>query len=392
MLLTGCRGKNNEKQVSEKLTLSGYDKSPMGGYVFKWLAKKSFSIEDFNYNNKAFDGWYKNYIAENYHSTNSVYFILAPRVIAYREEAMALEEYVDNGNTLFIAANYIDPFLLEQFHVTIEDDISDMPAASGFGMRNTQKQLTDSALFKPNTFSFFFYPLQKTIVADSSEIYEVLGLNDLKEPDLIRIVHGKGQLVIMTNAQACTNYFLLTKNNIEYALGAFSYLPIKSSNIYWDDFYRKNSTRSPQSKSVFSALLSILPLRFSFFILLAMAALWIITNLFRKQKIIPVLQPSTNSSREFTQTIARLYYNKKDNRNIALKIIAYLQDHLRNKYYINYTGINEDFANILAAKTGLTPEKTNALVQTIYTVQHNVSIDDATLLTLNAQVQEVMNT
>ena len=72
-------------------------------------------------------------------------------------------------------------------------------------------------------------------------------------------------------------------------------------------------------------------------------------------------------------------------------MIAYLQEHVKNKYYINYAAINDDFAKVLAAKTGLPPEKLHALVDSIYTVQHNATVDDTTLLQLNLQIQEVMN-
>src|SRR4029078_9292222 len=131
---------------------------------------------------------------------------------------------------------------------------------------------------------------------------------------------------------------------------------------------------------------------YTFWIIIAMAEIWIFTNIWRRQRIIPIQQPNVNSSIEFTQTIARLYYNRKDNHNIALKMIAYLQDHVRNKYFMNYTGINESFGQALAAKTGLAPARMQALVDTIYTVQHNATTDDSTLLVLNEQIQEVMKT
>jgi hypothetical protein len=388
--LTDCRDEKKQKQVSDKLALSGFDKQPMGGYVFKYLARSVFTIEDFNYNRQPFDRWYKSFLEENYHTTNSIYFILAPRVISYREEALALEDFIERGNTVFIATNYADALLLDQLHININDDLSALSTQSAFRMRDTRKQLTDSILFHPNQFSFFFYPLQKRIITDTAFSYEVLGLNDFDKPDFVRVKIGKGEAIIMTNVQACTNYFLLTRNNLQYALGAFSYLPQKYSGVYWDDFYRQHPSRTPEDKSIFSALMSITPLRYAVLILLAMAAIWIITNMFRRQRMIPVIQPNINSSKEFTQTIARLYFNKKENRNIGLKMITHLQDHLRNKYYTNYHSINQDFASLLASKTGLPAEKAEALADTIYFVQHNGWIDDATLLKLNAQVQEVM--
>lgn len=389
-LLCSCNNKTNERNITEKLTLGGSDKSPMGAYVFKHLAKKSFINDNIADNSYTFDKWHQTFLTDNETTTNNVYFIVAPRILTYKDEALAMADFVDAGNTLFLAANYFDPYLLEQFSLSLHDDLSILSTPAAFKMRDTKTQLCDSLLFNSRSFSFFFYPLQKSLSADSSAKMEILGLNDFESPDLLRVMHGKGQVIIMTNVQACTNYFLLSHNNHNYALGAFSYLPTIPENIYWDDFYRRYSTRAPEGKSMFSALLSIPSLRYTFWIIIAMAALWMITNLWRKQRLIPVQQPNVNSSIEFTQTIARLYYNKKDNRNIALKMITYLQDHVRNKYFINYTGINETFGQILAAKTGLPVARMQSLVDTIHTVQHNGTTDDITLLKLNEQIQEVM--
>ena len=386
-----CKKESNERpRFSERLTLAGNDKQPMGGFVFKYLTRKSFTNDALTDNINPFQKWHQRFIRDNYQTSNNVYFIVAPRLLTYTDEALAMADFVENGNTLFVAANYFDPYFLEQFSLSLHDDISILSTKAAFEMRDTKKQLSDSVLFESRRYSFYFYPLEKSLAADSTKKYEVLGLNDFGSPDLIRIMHGKGQLIIMTNVQACTNYFLLTNNNHNYALAALSYLPAEATNIYWDDFYRRHVTRSPEGKSIFSALLSIPALSYTFWIIIAMAAIWIVTNIWRKQRVIPIYKPNVNSSIEFTQTIARLYYNKKDNHNIALKMIAYLQDHVRNKYFMNYSGINETFGQVLAAKTGLAPARTQALVDTIYQVQHNATTDDSTLLILNEQIQEVM--
>lgn len=392
LAMIACNKKTSEKNISEKLTLGGNDKQPMGAYVLKHLAIKSFTNNYLTDNISPFQKWHQRFLRDNYLTTNNVYFIVAPRLLTYTDEALAMADFVERGNTLFVAANYFDPYFLEQFSLSLQDDLSILSTQAAFKMSDTKKKLTDSTLFGQRNYSFFFYPLQKSFSTDSSKKFEVLGLNDFDSPDLIRILHGKGQLIIMTNVQACTNYFLLTKNNHNYALASFSYLPTAANNITWDDFYRRNTTRSPEGKSIFSALLSIPALSYTFWIIIALALIWLSTNIWRRQKVIPIQKPNVNSSIEFTQTIARLYYNKKDNHNIALKMIAYLQDHVRNKYYMNYTGINETFGQLLAAKTGLAPARMQALVDTIYTVQHNATTDDTTLLILNEQIQEVMKT
>ena len=392
--ITGCRKKESGVKVVERLGLSGQDKEPMGGFVFKSLAMKAFAKKTIEDNNQPFDQWHtENFIDdsdETYPSSaNNIYLLVAPRVITYENEAHTMRRFVENGNTLFIATNYFDPYILQEFNVNLQDNISLLSSQQGSGMRDTKKYLADTTVFEPAVFSFYFYPMHKFFVADSTVNFEVLGYNEFGKPDLIRIKQGQGYVILMTNVQACTNYFLLTKNNSAYALAAFSFLPVNASGIYWDDFYRRHYSRTPEGKSTFSALFSIPAFRIAFYILLLIAVLWIITNLPRRQRVIPILKPNVNSSIEFTQTIARLYFNKKDNRNIALKMIHYLQEFIKNKYYINYAA-NEEFSAVLAAKTGLPPGKIASLSDTIYTVQHNASIDDATLLQLNDQIQELM--
>jgi hypothetical protein len=390
LILTGCSDKTVAPAFNEKLGLSGNDKEPMGAWIFKTLAGKSFSKNKIDDNQQPFDKWYFN-AYEDEDGVKNVYLLVTPRLLTYEKEARSMASFAETGNTLFVAANYFDPYFLQQFSVSLQDNILVLSSQDGFRMRDTKKFLADTSIFEPSSFSYYFYPMHKSFLIDSSKEIEVLGYNDYGLPDLIRMHYGKGEIILMTNVQACTNYFLLSKNNMSYALGALSYLPPNAGNIYWDDFYRRYYSRPPEGKSIFSALLSIPALRNTFYILLVMAALWIITNLPRKQRVIPVQKPNINSSIEFTQTIARLYYNRKDNHNIALKMIAYLQEYVRNKYYINYAAINDDFAKVLAAKTGLPPEKLHPLVDSIYTVQHNSNIDDTTLLQLNYQIQEVMN-
>jgi hypothetical protein len=393
LIFTACRKEKSEKnnEIKLKISLAGNDTRAMGGYVLKWLVGKSFANGKVTDNLRSFEKWHRAFLTDNIDRTGNVYFIASPRLLSYKAEVDAMVDFVDRGNTLFVAANYFDPYFLEQFSLSVQNDLSVLSNADAFRMRETQKQLLDTSLFNPHHFSFYFFPLQKSFAVDTALTNEVMGVNDFGHPDFIRMTHGKGQLLVMTNANAVTNYFLLTKNNYKYALGALSYLPGYANGIYWDDFYRRYSSRPPEGDNgLLSFIFNTPALNWAFWILIALAILWMLSHFIRSQRMIPVRKPNVNSSLEFTQTIARLYFNKKDNRNIAMKMIAYFQDHVRSKYYMNYTGINDEFGRILAAKTGLEPEKVLSLIKTIQVVQSNATTDDDTLLTLNSQIQDVL--
>ncbi len=394
LLLCACNKNSPRHTVNENLTLAATDKRPFGAYVFRQLAEQSFIDNEIENNTKTFDKWTNDLLSFDGERTNNVYIILTPALYSYKNEVQAMTDFVERGNTLFVAANYFDPGFLETFSLSQENDLTILSSPADFKIRDTRKTLADSNNFSSRNFSFTYYPLQKKLDTDSSKKIEILGYNDFGHPDMLRVKYGKGELIVMTNAAALSNYFLLTRDNYKYALAALSYMPVYNNAVIWDDFYRRNSTpgsRPPEGQSMFSSLLSIPQMRWAFWILIATLVIWFVSNLFRRQRVIPVKKPNTNSSIEFTQTIARLYFNKKDNRNIALKMIAYFQDYVRNKYYMNYTGVNEEFARTLAAKTGLPAEKTTSLVNSIYAVQHSNTTSDDSLLRLNNEIQEVLN-
>jgi hypothetical protein len=172
---------------------------------------------------------------------------------------------------------------------------------------------------------------------------------------------GRGQLIVATNARSFSNYFLLNHNNLHYLLGLYAYLPAYPSRIVWDDFYSRNLYRQPEDYSILSALLSIPALRWAFWILVVAGLLWVLSNLRRKQKMIPVLAPNTNSTVSFVQTIAQLYYNKADHANIARKITAHLSDQLRSRYYLPPNLSQTDWQIVLEHKALLNKEEAEQL-------------------------------
>jgi hypothetical protein len=208
-------------------------------------------------------------------------------------------------------------------------------------------------------------------------------------PDAVSVTIGSGKLILVTNAQAFSNYFLLTKNNYEYAVKTLEYLNESPDYVFWDEFYRRNINRPDEDKSIFDAILSIPALRWAFWLLLLFCAIAIFTNMYRKQRVVPVQVPNRNTTVEFTQTIARLYFNKKDNNNIAQKMIQHFLEHIRTNFYVPHQKLDEDFAVILAGKTNQPLPKTERLVQRMAAIMNGAEVSDDMLLELNRQLTEL---
>lgn len=390
LLLPGCLRKARPPLISQTLTLAASDSSAMGACVFQHFYKNAFVNTPLSTNIRPFDRWYKQqFLVDDVDGGGTqVYCAVAPALKTWRPEAEAMADFVERGNVLLLASNAFEPGLLELFGLEAEDGFNLFGA--GAGMKDTYKTWADSALSDSSRHGFYFYPLRRHLKTDSSLMFTWLSVAESGIPDAIRLKFGKGELVLVTNAAAFCNYFLLQGNNHQYAQKLLSYLPETAQNIVWDDFYRRYPYRQAQSQSMLSALMSNPHLRMAMLALLLAALAWMVTNLFRRQRKIAILKPNVNTSLEFSQTIARLYFNRKDNQNIAQKMLVYFNDWLHQKYFMHPGRYDEQFVNSFSAKSGMALAQVELLASTIHTVQHNATVSNETLLVLNQQIQMAM--
>jgi hypothetical protein len=146
---------------------------------------------------------------------------------------------------------------------------------------------------------------------------------------------------------------LAQAKNYQLLQALMSYFPPDPAQVTVDAFYYKYPYRQPEDYSVFQALLAIPPLRWAFWLLIALGIIWVLSNLRRQQKMIPILAPNVNSTVSFIETIAQLYFNKQDHGNIARKITAHFTDQLRRNYYMQPLTDAREWPVMLSRKTGM---------------------------------------
>jgi hypothetical protein len=108
----------------------------------------------------------------------------------------------------------------------------------------------------------------------------------------------------------------------------------------------------------------------------------------RKQRIIPVITPLTNTTLEFVGTIGNLYYQSAEHKNIAEKKIHFLMDQIRTKYWLNTNTLDEPFIVSLTRKSGKQEEDVRALVKAIGSIQSKDKISSAELIDFNGKIEK----
>jgi hypothetical protein len=257
--------------------------------------------------------------------------------------------------------------------------------------------------FKAPAYKYYYYPFLNSLSGYDSSNTRVLGVNEAGKPDYIIMFIGKGRLYLHAAPRAFSNYFLLSANNYHYLENVLSYLRFEPKNIYWDEYY-KNQTISRRKKTSgddngsgnedkdkFSPLNVIKqnpPLLWAFWLAVIALILYVLINIKRKQRVINEIKANTNTTVTFTETVGRLYLQKKNNKNIAEKMITYFYEHIRNSYFLNTVQVNNDFMNSLSRKSGLPIETTQKLFSFIDTINAGKNVSDVELLRLNDLIQK----
>ncbi|CAN5649371.1 hypothetical protein BH11BAC3_BH11BAC3_45600 [soil metagenome] len=374
-----CQGKRNAIPPLEE-TYSKKDVNPFGAYVLHQQLEQYFIHNSINDTKTSFEkSWQK------MNDTAAVYISISRRLFLSRKDVNAMLAYVYDGNSMFISSDQIETLLLDTLGCSVKSNtLQDhlMPE-----LKYTSVELTPPVNVEPISYQYFYIPFYNHFSKLNKTQAVVLGKNNFG-PNYIVVYYGKGRFYLHTEPRALSNYFLLQKDNNKYFQDMFSYTPSKPQHVYWDDYYNKRNYRPAEGgDSTFSVLFKYPAMKWSFWILFLLLLLYIFFAGKRRQRVVEAIPANTNTTIAFTETIGRLYLQKKDNRNIADKLITYFQEQIRNQYFLNTSLVNDEFIATLARKSNNTQEKTEGLFATIREIQQSGNISDELLLSLNQQIE-----
>lgn len=381
--LGGCGSRQRTNLPSLRETFSRVDRNPFGAYIAYRQLEAMYFRNNINPKNRSFDK-----IWNEIPDTASLYICITPSIYLNEDEIDAMMNYVSAGNTLFIGAAHIDADLLRR--IDCEEHFNNLAMMFGLdSLRNTRAATTDS------NFAYFYYPFKNYFSYTDTVFTKNIGFNDDGRPDFIMYYHGKGRLLLHCDPRVFSNYFLLKGDNYKFLQQAFSFTNNRPDHIYWDEYYRRQFARKPRTNkeddgggSSLSEIMKHKNLATAFWLLLLLLLLYVLFNIKRRQRIIEKIKPNENTTVTFTETIGRLYLQKKDNKNIAEKMITYFNEHVRNNYYMHSSTVNEDFITTLSRKSGVDRVKVEQLYNSIQQVNSSSRVDDVLLMSLHHQLQQ----
>jgi hypothetical protein len=351
-------------------SFSRKDKIPYGCYIIYELLPDLFPgarvsvIHDSLYD-----------MLENRKFSGLNYIIIDNTVALDRYDTDALMRFVYRGNSVFIAAShYLDEFGKRlNIRTAPEDVVADR---MGVNFTNLRLAARKNYICRKGTGNVRFVSFRKKGAT-------VLGVNQRKGANFIRIRHGRGAFYLSALPYAYANYNMLTQNNAEYVFKSLSYLPMQRT--FWDEHY-KSSLAAPTTPLRY--VLSREPLTWAYYTGLAFLAIFILFKARRRQRVIPVITPPTNATLDFVATVGRLYYQQGDHKNIAEKKILYFYEYLSSRFQVDALHRGEDFMKQSVARTGAPEELARKIFGAMDSIRESRKISDDELVSLNRMIEE----
>ncbi|RQO29902.1 hypothetical protein DBR32_15105 [Taibaiella sp. KBW10] len=372
-----CTGRAKTK-TNWEVQYSEEAKSPYGFYLTAQALPKLFPKATFK------DVPIKaNVFSSTTNQNKSVYFCLSDRIAFSAYEMRQLDDWLYEGNEAVLIAHTFDPALLESLSISLnvsrelgntDEDQKITDAVKVHVSQNAVVKTYTIARYKQRIFNNYFSITGKQDSLAAS--YTILSTDAKDHPNAIAFRIGEGRLIIMSAPLSFSNYFLLEDpRNQAYLEDMMAYVSKDVKYVYTSAGYNK----TPQNSSL-SILWDHMATRMALILSVLGLLIYVLFSLKRKQRIIPVVEPLKNDSASFVETIAGLYYNKHNNKNLAQKMIQHFFEYVRSTYQLNTNLLDEVFEQKLSIRSGRTKAETNYLVTQIKQVlADSIDVNDTFL-------------
>jgi len=375
-------GTKQDNTINTKINLDKKNKDPYGAFVFFESLKAFFP------NSKHIINYSKPDDAQTFGTldSNQLYIILRPNFYPNSTELNDLISFIDRGNHVFISTFRIDVPLEKFIKATSESETALYYPDGNYGTDTMQVSLSSPPFAGKLSYRYPGILMDGQFNTMSPSIAKEIGNSHLGKPNLIRLKKGKGSLYVHLSPLVFSNYFMLYDNNIQYFENLFSIFPSNTSVVIWDEFFTPYRNE-PTKADWFNAIMSNTYFRSGILLALLLLLIYAVSEMRRKQRIIPIIPKPENASLNFVRTVGLLYYEKGDHLNLARKMSAHFLDHVRSRYKLFSRDLNQEFAKELSYKSGVQDRIVLEIVRQLNQLQTEGIVSETDLIILQKNME-----
>lgn len=298
-----------------------------------------------------------------------------------------LLKFVERGNDVFISTHEIN---IDMLNIKTERLISENLDERVF-FKQLNKGLNGREFSFDRIFLNHVFTKIDTLNSTVLGITGYVNANEERTEEGVNFVKhsfGKGNFYFHTFPEVFTNYTILSSSNHLHTATILSYLR-DDIPILWDAYYK---TGKSKITSPLQYLLGSKYLKWAYYMALLGILIFVIFEGKRKQRSIPIITPLKNQTIAFTRTIANMYFEKQDHKNIAEHKISYLLAFIRVKLHISTTKIDALFYENVALRSGNSLDDVEKLFKFCDTIHLKNQISSEELVRLNKMIEKFKKT
>ncbi|MBS1567869.1 MAG: hypothetical protein JST45_00360 [Bacteroidetes bacterium] len=269
-----------------------------------------------------------------------------------------LLKLVEAGDNAFIATGDFEGLLTDTLHLQQAYRYEPLDSLGAAGIK--QALLGDTSILRftipfaggHQEFRFARGGFDTYFSEFSKDSAQVLAETMRGDPVLLRMPYGKGAFLLCSAPLAFTNYYLLKDEGRGFMEQAFGVLPDRP--VLWDEFYKAGRAGS---SSPLRYILAQPALRWAYWTIITLLILTVLVHARRRQRAIPVVDAPRNTSRDFADTIGRLYYFRGDHADLARKLSAQFREEVCRKLRLPQSEWDNRTLAEIARRSGIGEEE-----------------------------------
>ncbi|MFN3405283.1 MAG: hypothetical protein ACK40G_14380 [Cytophagaceae bacterium] len=314
---------------------------------------------------------------------SSAYLFIGHQIFFSRGDIDSLLKFVSQGNSAFISAHYFPKTLMDTLFpeactewkgnyeltdsiVTLNFYHPSLKTENGFLFKTPVMALDTTRQYEWNSFNKNFF-CDSLMISSLGYMRNQTGDNYI---NFIRKNYGDGNFYFHTTPVSFTNYHLIHSQGKGYAERALSHLP--PGKLYWEEYNKIPHFEDRDGGGLGAGPLKLIfsnpTLKNAWYILLALILLYIIFFAKRRQKIIPIVEPNTNTSLEFIKTVGTLYFQQSKHRRLMKLKIRYFLSFIRQKYHLSTNEIDEELIKRISLKSGIQQQHISDIFKQSYII------------------------
>ena len=340
----------------------------------------------------------------NSEPSQSLFFYLAGNDFLDSLETAQIMNFAENGGRVFISSRTQNKILQELFDECIPE-VDEVKNPSDYNIVKFKKAKRSSPriLDEPHNenliinwqirdeekrYDWAYFDLSNCSDDDYTISGEFVSIGEVYD-NMIEMKYGNGLLVFHTNPLTFTNIHFKKKDVLDYTnriLGKYD----REKLVY----YNPKSTRNriggggqsiPESPLKF--ILNNPPLKWGWYLLLALVVLFVLNFWRRDERAVPVQQLPENETANYLDVVSKLYQKEGKHKHIVALKERLLLQLLRNRYGLPTGKLDETFVQRAAVLLEMEENYLSTFFKDLERAKNNSSLTEAELLKLNSRIK-----